>query len=87
MADEDLEQRREGELPADLKGAFDEQGRTVIPGYQAPAVDPDDARTDVDAEASELETDAAADEAALGGNDPGSGDGDGDSADDEGNAP
>lgn len=76
MADGDVEQRLEGERPADLAGAFDEQGRTVIPGYQAPAVDPEDARTDTDAEEAELQADAASDAALLGPDDTGSGSGD-----------
>jgi len=72
MADGDLEQRLEGEPPADLEGAFDEQGRTVIPGYHAPAVDPEDARTDTDAEEAELQADAASDDDLLGPDDSGS---------------
>lgn len=67
----DLAQRLEEELPDALKGSFDAQGNTVIPGYSAPAVDPEDAGTDLDAAEAEVKADADADTAALGADDTG----------------
>lgn len=65
MSDERLEARLEAELPDDLKGSFDAEGKTIIPGYTAPAVDPEDASDDLAAEEAEVVADAASDEVLM----------------------